>query len=114
MISDLFPYLTFQAFNASFAQLLSQILYNQPHLRPAILKALKVVVESNFWVASDVVTVSDANRNLEHLKSQAESWFAVLFNVFGTVGQDAKGMVGDVISVWAKIAGDEVNGYLTD
>ncbi|KAF8521281.1 NUC173-domain-containing protein [Hysterangium stoloniferum] len=96
-----------ETFDATFAQLLSQILYNQPHLRPAILKALKVVVESNFWVTSDIVTVSHANRNLEHLRSQAESWFAVLFNVFGSVGQDAKGMVGDVISAWAKIAGDE-------
>ncbi|GJJ06213.1 hypothetical protein Clacol_000403 [Clathrus columnatus] len=96
-----------EVFDAKFAQLLSQILYSQPSLRPPILKALKVLVESHSWIESDIVTVEDGHRNLDHLRSQAESWFAVLFNVFGSVGQDGKGMVGDVISAWIKIAGDE-------
>lgn len=34
----------------------------------------------------------------------------MLFNVFGSVGRDARGMVGDVISAWASIAGDQVSG----
>lgn len=53
-------------------------------------------------------TFGDARRNILHLRSQTESWFAVLFNVFGSVGQEGKGMVGDVISAWVKIAGDQV------
>ncbi|KAF8515453.1 NUC173-domain-containing protein [Gautieria morchelliformis] len=104
-----------QAFNTSFAQLLSQILYNQPQLRPAVLKALKTVVESNValmsdtrpgWATSDTISAAEACQNIDHLKGQAESWFAVLFNVFGSVGQESKGVVGDVISAWAGIAGD--------
>jgi len=52
-------------------------------------------------------------RNIEHLRGQAESWFAVLFNVFGSVGQDGKGVVGDVISAWTGIAGDMVGSGIT-
>lgn len=88
--------------------MLSQILYNQPSLRPAILKALKVIVESNYEIESGIVTTEDRHRNLEHLKKQAENWFAVFFNVFGSVGQESRGMIGDVISSWVKVAGDEV------
>ncbi|KAF8586684.1 NUC173-domain-containing protein [Ramaria rubella] len=104
-----------KAFNPAFAQLLSNILYNQPELRPAVLKALKTVVESNValtmdvrpaWATSDTISVSEATRNVEHLQGQAESWFAVLFNVFGSVGLDGKAVVGSVISAWAGIAGD--------
>lgn len=111
------PFPFCQAFNPTFAQLLSQILYNQPQLRPAVLKALKTVVESNValtsdtqpvWATSDTISKLEASQNIEHLRGQAESWFAVLFNLFGSVGQEGKGVVGDVISAWAGIAGDTV------
>jgi ribosomal RNA-processing protein 12 len=81
------------------------------------LKALKTVVESNValmsdtrpgWATSDTISAAEACQNIDHLKGQAESWFAVLFNVFGSVGQESKGVVGDVISAWAGIAGDSV------
>lgn len=46
--------------------------------------------------------------NVAFLKTQAESWLAVLFNVFGTVERDDRGKIGDVIRVWAGIAEPEV------
>ena len=93
--------------------MLSQLLYNQPELRPPVLKALRVIVEGNTQPseeADDPEAVSDeeAAQNLAFLRSQAESWFAVLFNVFGTVGRNEQGMVGDVISTWAAIADEKV------
>ncbi|KAG5638468.1 hypothetical protein H0H81_012533 [Sphagnurus paluster] len=104
-----------ESLTPSFSQLLSQLLYGQPELRPAVLKALKVIVESNVNLASlaedktpnlDKISRSEAMENLAVLRAQAESWLAVFFNVFGSVGRDSRGMVGDVISVWASIAGE--------
>lgn len=101
----------------AFSQLLSQLLYGQPELRPAVLKGLKVLVESNVALASpkdseapnlDAISPSEASQNILVLRAQTESWLAVFFNVFGSVGRDPRGMIGDVISVWASIAGEQV------
>ena len=101
--------------------MMSQLLYNQPELRPPVLRALKVIVESNTKRASsevasekepgkidDGLSEEDIAKNLAFLQSQSESWFAVLFNVFGSVGRDGQGMVGEVISTWASIADEKV------
>lgn len=99
--------------------MLSQLLYNQPELRPAVLKSLNLLVQSNVVLAADrtgdlapsngdVISVEEARRNVDFLRSQAESWFAVLFNVFGSVGRDGQGIVGDVISTWASITDEKV------
>ncbi|RPD59760.1 NUC173-domain-containing protein [Lentinus tigrinus ALCF2SS1-6] len=108
-----------QSLNTQFSQLLSQLLYNQPELRPAVLRALKVMVDSNVALASedpekiaklpetiraDPISAEEAQANVAFLRTQAESWLAVLFNVFGSVGRDNQGMVGDVISAWIAIA----------
>ncbi|CAA7261659.1 unnamed protein product [Cyclocybe aegerita] len=104
-----------------FAQLLSQLLYGQTELRPSILKALKSVVDSNLAAskASDeevapspsALTQQEAQENLNFLRTQMESWLAVFFNVYGSVGRDSRGMVGDVITAWISIAGEqEVRG----
>ncbi|KAI6040319.1 armadillo-type protein [Pisolithus marmoratus] len=105
------------ALTPGFSQILSQILYNQPELRLPVLKGLKVLVESNLAVVSEdhsdtkesskystPITREEAAENVAFLKSQVESWFAVLFNVFSSVASDTRGVVGDVISVWANIA----------
>ncbi|KAG5339406.1 hypothetical protein C0989_004389 [Termitomyces sp. Mn162] len=105
-----------EALTPAFSQLLSQLLYGQPDLRPAVLKGLKVLVESNVAAATpkeghvpdpDAPSVDEATMNITVLRAQAESWLAVFFNVFGTVGRDSRGMIGDVISVWASIAGEQ-------
>lgn len=107
-----------QSLDPAFSQLLSQLLYGQPELRPAILKALKVMVDANLTVstatAEDItplerLTQQEAHDNLEFLRTQAESWLAVLFNVYGSVGRDFRGMIGEVITSWATIAGEQVH-----
>ncbi|KAJ7200710.1 armadillo-type protein [Mycena rebaudengoi] len=106
-----------ESLNPTFSALLSGLLYGQPELRPAVLKALKVMVDSNVAVASGTVnppptnpsgiSAAQAAQNVAYLRTQAESWLAVLFNVFGTVGRDSRGIVGDVVTAWAGIAGEQ-------
>ncbi|PPQ62932.1 hypothetical protein CVT24_006172 [Panaeolus cyanescens] len=98
------------ALTPPFAQLLSQLLYSQSELRPSILKALRVLVESNTnaaEIAANQLTEDEAAENVKYLQTQAESWLAVLFNVYGTVGRDSRNMVGDVITTWASIANEK-------
>ncbi|KZT21419.1 NUC173-domain-containing protein [Neolentinus lepideus HHB14362 ss-1] len=104
-----------------FAQLLSQVVYTQPDLRPAVLRTLKVIISSNIALASepgseargelpscveaDAITPEAAAQNVQYLKTQAESWLAVLFNVFSM--EDDRSTVGDVIAAWAALAGEK-------
>ena len=77
------------------------------------------MVESNVSLASERseneklshvehISQSAAQENVAFLKTQADSWLAVLFNVFGTVERDERGKIGDLIKVWAGIAKAEV------
>ncbi|CDO72515.1 hypothetical protein BN946_scf184980.g56 [Trametes cinnabarina] len=108
-----------ESLTQQFSQLLSQLLYNQPNLRPAVLRALKVMVDSNVALASgdpdkiaklpltvraDPISEEEAQANVAFLRTQAESWLAVLFNVFTSAGRDNQHVVGDVISAWIAIA----------
>ncbi|KAK0195371.1 armadillo-type protein [Armillaria mellea] len=103
-----------QALTQAFSQLLSQLLYSQLELRPAVLKALRTMVDSNRAIARSTegavnpnrITAELASRNIEFLRKQAESWLAVFFNVFGSVGRDSRNSVGDVITSWVSIAGE--------
>jgi ribosomal RNA-processing protein 12 len=116
-----------QAFSPAFAQMLSQILYTQAELRSFVLRALRVLVDSNVAIASqdltlleklplavraDTISQDQAAKNIDFLRSQAESWLAVLFNVFGSVDRETRGMVGEVITAWLGIAGDTVRHAL--
>ena len=107
--------------------MLSQILYTQVGLRPFVLRALGVLVDSNVATASqdpnlleklpsavraDSISQEQATKNVDFLRSQAESWLAVLFNVFGTVDQEGRGMVGEVVTAWLGIATDTVRHAL--
>jgi ribosomal RNA-processing protein 12 len=113
-----------QAFSPTFAQMLSQILYTQVELRSFVLRALNILVDSNVAIASqdptlleklpsavraDTISQEQAAKNVDFLRSQAESWLAVLFNVFGTVDREARRMVGEVITAWLGVAGDTVS-----
>lgn len=112
--------LVLQALTPEFSQLLSQLLYSQAELRPPILRALRIMVDSNAALASgdvvklpesvraDAISADEASGNIAFLRTQAESWLAVLFNVFSSVGRDNQGMVGEVVSAWISIAGEQV------
>ena len=107
--------------------MLSQILYTQVELRSFVLRALSVLVDSNVAVASqdpslleklpsaartDSISQDQAAKNVDFLRNQAESWLAVLFNVFGSIGRESQGMVGEVITTWLSIAGETVRSTL--
>lgn len=59
------------------------------------------------------ISQSAAQTNVAFLRTQVESWLAVLFNVFGSVGRDSQGPVGDVISAWLAIAEGKVRHYFS-
>ena len=63
-------------------------------------------------VRADAISAAQAQENVAFLRTQAESWLAVLFNVFSSVGRDNQNMVGDVISAWIAIADAKVRSYL--
>jgi ribosomal RNA-processing protein 12 len=103
--------------------MLSQILYSQVELRSFVLRALNILVDSNVAIASqdptlleklpsavraDTISQEQAAENVDFLRSQADSWLAVLFNVFGSVDRENRGMVGEVITAWLGVAGDTV------
>ncbi|KAL1743842.1 armadillo-type protein [Schizophyllum fasciatum] len=101
-----------EALSQQFSALLSQLLYTQSELRPSILRALKTLVESNVSRAASedasydpsAISHEAAQANVAFLRTQAASWLAVLFNVFGSVQPDSRGMIGDCITAWASIA----------
>ncbi|KAI0305771.1 armadillo-type protein [Multifurca ochricompacta] len=83
--------------------------------------ALKILVDSNVIITSqdqslleklppgvraDNISQEQAAKNVDFLRNQAESWLAVLFNMFGSADRDTRGMVGEVIAPWLSIAGD--------
>ena len=65
-------------------------------------------------VRADAISAAQAQENVAFLRTQAESWLAVLFNVFSSVGRDNQNMVGDTISAWISIADTKVCGIGTD
>lgn len=81
-----------------------------------MLKALKIMVDSNVIIASgqkhytrNCISQEKAVENVAFLRTQTESWLSVFFNVFGSVGRDSRNTVGEVISSWAGIAGEQVS-----
>ncbi|RCI15811.1 hypothetical protein L249_3281 [Ophiocordyceps polyrhachis-furcata BCC 54312] len=81
------------AFDQPFAEMLSNLLYQQVYLRPEICKALKTLVESNQAIANTAddeddlllyarVSRETARKNLTHIGQLAANLLAVLFNVY--------------------------------
>ncbi|KAG8934740.1 hypothetical protein FRC02_009321 [Tulasnella sp. 418] len=103
------------AFTTPFAQLLTRLLYSHPSLRPPILRAFQALLRSTTSLASSAtpsaemsqsfgIDKAQAQKHLAFIKSIAGNMLSVLFNVFGSVPSDGRGMVGDVISGWLSIA----------
>lgn len=81
-----------EAFDQSFAEQLSNLLYQQTNLRTDICKALQNLVDTNKAIAElegdenpiqqGRVTRAEAQKNIEHLAGFAGNLLAVLFNVY--------------------------------
>jgi len=96
------------ALGRELSERLTKELYANPALRPPILRALRNVVESQTQAQSqeEKNESEERKKNLRYLGGQAKNWLAVLFNVFASVERGERAQVGEVIGVWAGVAGE--------
>ena len=103
------------AFDKSFAELLSNLLYKQTALRVDVCKSLQTLVESNQQVlavedtAAEIllqrrITKADAQANLNHLSAFAGNLLSVLFNVYGQTLPQFRGHILQCINAYLSIA----------
>ncbi|KAK4120003.1 NUC173-domain-containing protein [Parathielavia appendiculata] len=103
-----------EAFDKEFAEMLTNLLYEQVELRLDVCRALRALVESNQAVASAPddedpvvqcrVTRQTAKRNLEYLGATfAADFLAVLFNVYSTTLPQKRGPVLQTINSYLSI-----------
>ncbi|KZT59521.1 NUC173-domain-containing protein [Calocera cornea HHB12733] len=104
-----------EALTPEFAQVLTQVLYQQPSMRSSVLRGLQRLVERNTSLAASAgppeelktsfgMDQADARANVDFLRGMAGNLLSVFFNVFGSAERDARGLVGEVISTYFKIA----------
>lgn len=124
-------FLFFKAFNRSFAELLTQVIYSQPTLRPPILNSLKILIEKTLTLTkrslpSDGNSINtpeeingsktliknefgfNAQSHLNHLKSFAANFLSVLFNVYNSSYDANKSSTNDQKTTNAN------RGYMVD
>ena len=104
------------AFGRELSERLTKEIYANPTLRPPILRALRNVVESQTQKQGEENEPENENENeneneertsnLRYLRGQAKNWLAVLFNVFASVERGERAQVGEVIGIWAGVAGE--------
>ncbi|KAL1966070.1 hypothetical protein VTN77DRAFT_4818 [Rasamsonia byssochlamydoides] len=103
-----------KAFDQSFAELLSNVLYKQTELRVDICKALQNLVESNQAILSletegdDLIvqrriTKDAAKKNIAHLAGFASNLLAVLFNVYSQTLPHYRGYILQCINAYLSI-----------
>ena len=106
-----------QAFDQSFAEMLSNILYQQPQLRTVICKGLQNLVDTNAaitelevdgeeedLIAQGRVSKADAKTNLELLAGFAANLLAVLFNVYSQTLPHNRGNLLQCINAYLSIS----------
>jgi ribosomal RNA-processing protein 12 len=119
-LTDMDTFRAAQAFTSSFAEVLANVLYTQPSLRPPILRALQLLVERNVTLAAssappETLQVSfgidqaAGKSNIELLKGLATNLLAVLFNVFSKAGRERSGAVLDTVSTYLSILDQKVS-----
>lgn len=108
-----------EAFDQSFAELLSNVLYKQTELRVDVCKGLQNLVESNQAITSiesetdDLIlqrriTKEEAKQNLAHLAGFAGNILAVLFNVYSQTLPQYRGFILQCINAYLSITPEKV------
>ncbi|BDD59261.1 hypothetical protein MPDQ_000211 [Monascus purpureus] len=103
-----------EAFDQSFAELLSNVLYSQTELRVDICRGLQNLVESNQAILSveadkdDLIlqrriTKDAAMKNIAHLAGFASNLLAVLFNVYSQTLPHYRGYILQCINAYLSI-----------
>ncbi|KAI9775807.1 MAG: hypothetical protein M1839_000858 [Geoglossum umbratile] len=101
------------AFDQSFAEMVSNVLYKQVELRPHVCRALQALVDSNKAVLAldpdgdpvlqGQVSKADARSNINHLASFANNLLAVLFNVYSQNLPQNRGFILNCINAYLSI-----------
>jgi ribosomal RNA-processing protein 12 len=103
-----------EAFDQSFAEFVSTLLYKQVELRSDVCRALQILVDSNKAIV-DIETDDDlvlqsrvsktsAQKNLDHLSGFASNMLAVLFNVYSETLPQYRGYILRCINAYLSIA----------
>ncbi|CAK4033566.1 Ribosomal RNA-processing 12 [Lecanosticta acicola] len=102
-----------EAFDQTFAEMLSNLLYQQPQMRSDICKALQNLVDTNKSIAElegdeelikqGRVSKDDAQKNLQHLAGFAGNLLAVLFNVYSQTLPHNRGNLLQCINAYLSI-----------
>lgn len=105
------------AFDQSFAEMLSNLLYQQPQMRSDICKALQNLVDTNKAIAEldgdenlieqGRVTRKDAQKNIQHIASLAGNLLAVLFNVYSQTLPNNRGNLLQCINAYLSITPEQ-------
>ena len=105
------------AFDQSFAEMLSNLLYQQPDLRTAVCNAVQNLVDTNKAISdletdSDLIqqgriTKEEAKRNLDHLAGFAGNLLAVLFNVYSQTLPQNRGNLLQCINAYLSITPEQ-------
>ncbi|KAI9665677.1 MAG: hypothetical protein M1821_003611 [Bathelium mastoideum] len=109
------------AFDQEFAELVSNLLYQQTELRVALCRALQNLVESNqallslgdedISLAQNRVSKADAQKNIDHMGTFAGNMLAVLFNVYSQTLPQYRGPILTCVNAYLSIT---PAGELTD
>lgn len=102
------------AFTRQFAELLTNVLYTQPNLRPSICRGLQALVYRNEALVSSGAPAdslkhafgldqADGKANIAHLSAIAPNLLAVLFNVFSQSPGEGRGFVYDTIAAYLRV-----------
>ncbi|KAF7509402.1 hypothetical protein GJ744_008125 [Endocarpon pusillum] len=102
------------AFDQPFAEMLSNLLYQQTELRVDLCRSLQNLVESNQAVLAAALsnedtlyerrtTKSGAAQNIQHLARLASNLLAVLFNVYSQTIPQSRGYILECINAYLSI-----------
>ena len=107
-----------QAFDQSFAEVVSNVLYKEVDLRSDICKALQNLVDSNQAILAlesdeDLVlqkriSKADARTNIVHLATFTSNLLAVLFNVYSQTLPQYRGFILKCINSYLSITPEQV------
>ena len=106
-----------EAFDQTFAEMISNLLYQQPQLRSDVCKALQSLVDTSTAIAGlegeeDMVqqgriTHEQAQKNLAHLAGYASNLLAVLFNVYSQTLPHNRGNLLQCINAFLSITPEQ-------
>jgi ribosomal RNA-processing protein 12 len=103
-----------ESFDQEFAELISNLLYQQPELRSDICRALQTLVDSNKAIVAvegdenlviqNRVSKASAQANLDHLSGFASNILAVLFNVYSETLPQYRAYILQCMNAYLSIA----------